>query len=152
MWLHLGNFLNHSISNFFTKVAQIFGNFWPILKDHFLVKTVASTFRGAAFGNIWATFYCNIWSHCWVESLYNKERCRVLVSNNGQTGRACRGMAWSYAAFVIKWLRPKGLLYTKSIFHSDIFEFGDTWASSLIRMYLLTIHTILSDETKRRFK
>ena len=49
---------------FLTKVAQIIGNVLGyFVKPHSYVKTVVATFW-ATFGNIWATFYSNNWSHC----------------------------------------------------------------------------------------
>ena len=61
----LGYFWKVLVTIFLTKVAQIFGDFWAILKNiTFKVKTNVATFW-ATFGKIWATFYklsaCHMW-------------------------------------------------------------------------------------------
>ena len=59
----LGDFRKFLVSKFITKVAQIFRDFWAILKRViFKVKTSVATFW-ASFGGNWATFHYNIWSH-----------------------------------------------------------------------------------------
>ena len=55
-------------TNLLTKVAQNFGYCLSyFVKHQFLNKTIVATF-GITFWKYWATFYCNIWSHWWVES------------------------------------------------------------------------------------
>ena len=54
------------VTKFLTNLAQIIGNFLCYFeKPHSYVKTGVAT-SWVTLGNIWATFYSNIWSH-WVE-------------------------------------------------------------------------------------
>ena len=60
----LGDFWKYSATKFLAKVAQIIGNILGYFEyPHSYVKTAVATFW-ATLGNIWATFYFNIWSHC----------------------------------------------------------------------------------------
>ena len=61
--IRLGDFCNFLATNFITKVAQMIGNFWGNFENHCILRQiVVVTFR-AIFGQTWATFYPNIWSH-----------------------------------------------------------------------------------------
>ena len=60
----LGDFLKFFMSNFTTKVAQIFGDFLSFLtRVTVKVITVVATFW-ASIGENLAPFYSNIWSRC----------------------------------------------------------------------------------------
>ena len=55
----LGYFWKFFMTNFRSHVTQIFGHFYGFMKNvTFELKTAVTT-----FGQNWATFYCNIWSH-----------------------------------------------------------------------------------------
>ena len=61
--IRLGDFCNFLATNFITKVAQMIGNFLGNFENHCILRQiVVATFR-AIFGQTWATFYPNIWSH-----------------------------------------------------------------------------------------
>ena len=51
----LGDFWKFLVSNYLSKVAQMFSDFWGIWKHHFYVKTALVTFLGN-FRKNWATF------------------------------------------------------------------------------------------------
>ena len=60
----LGNFWNFFVTNFISKVAQMFCDFLCSCENHhFLSQTGEATFW-VTFGETWATFYFKIWSHC----------------------------------------------------------------------------------------
>ena len=59
----LGDFLNFLVTNFITKVAQMFGIFLGSCENHcFLSKTGEATF-GATFGKTWASFISTLSGH-----------------------------------------------------------------------------------------
>ena len=59
----VGRFLTVLVTNYLQKLAKWYNYFLGLSeKHHFLVKTAVATFW-ATFGNIWAKFYFNIWSH-----------------------------------------------------------------------------------------
>ena len=59
----IGRFWKLLVTKFLSKVAQIIGNFLGYFeKSHSFVKNYAAT-SWVTFGNFWATFYSNIWSH-----------------------------------------------------------------------------------------
>ena len=59
-----GDFLKFLPTKFLTKVSQIISNFQGYFeKAHSYIKTASAT-SWVTFGNIWDTFYSNIWSHC----------------------------------------------------------------------------------------
>ena len=58
------NFWKLLVTKYLAKVAQIISNFKGYFeKPHSFVKTNVAT-SWVTFGNIWATYYSNIWSHC----------------------------------------------------------------------------------------
>ena len=60
----LGDFWKFLATKFVKIVAKIICNFLGLFwKPNYYVKTGVATY-GATFGNIWATFHSNIWSHC----------------------------------------------------------------------------------------
>ena len=59
----LGDILKFRMKYFVSKVAQMYSDFWAILKNiPFQIKTALATFW-AIFGKNWATFNFSIWSH-----------------------------------------------------------------------------------------
>ena len=77
----LGNFWKFRATSYPTKVAQMYGDFWAILKNitclvctqqsHCIFKdsmmviyVIAVDSFWAIFGKVWGRFYFNIWSHC----------------------------------------------------------------------------------------
>ena len=58
----LGDFLNFLVTNFLTKVAQIFWQLFGLFKIMFHVNMIWLLFR--QYWENWATFYFIIWSHC----------------------------------------------------------------------------------------
>ena len=50
-------------SIFFTKVAEIFGNFLGYCEKHYFVSRNCCGYLLAIVWKMWATFYSNIWSH-----------------------------------------------------------------------------------------
>ena len=60
----IGRFLKVLGNKISSKSSQIIGNFLGYFEyPHSYVKTAVATFW-ATLGNIWTTFYFNIWSHC----------------------------------------------------------------------------------------
>ena len=69
----IGRFLKVLDNKILTKVAQIISNFLGCFeKPHSYVKTAVGT-SWVTFGDIWATFYSNIWSH-WCRSMKAKQQ------------------------------------------------------------------------------
>ena len=58
----LGDFLNFFVTNFLTKVAQIFWQLYGLFKIMLHVNMIWLLFR--RYWENWATFYFIIWSHC----------------------------------------------------------------------------------------
>ena len=52
------------VTNFLTKVGQIFGNFLGYCEQHYFSCKNCCGFFLYLVWKIWATFYSNIWSHC----------------------------------------------------------------------------------------
>ena len=68
-------------------IGNFFGN---LKKPYFHVKTAVATFW-TTFGNIWAAFYSNIWSH-WVSRPYDLcNRINCLVGT-----RSLSGYVWAF--------------------------------------------------------
>ena len=62
---HIELFLEFLGNKFYYKADQMFDDFLDSCENNrFLSQTGDSTFW-ATFGKTWATFYFNIWSHCW---------------------------------------------------------------------------------------
>ena len=60
----IGGFLKVLGGKLLTKVSHIISNFLGYFeKPHNYIKTATAT-SWVTFGNIWATFYSNIWSNC----------------------------------------------------------------------------------------
>ena len=64
----LGDFLKLLVTNIPTKVAY--------LEKHYLLSKYGFGYFWATFGNIWVTFYFNIWSHCFTRSTPELELTR----------------------------------------------------------------------------
>ena len=65
----IGRFLEFLGNKFYYKVAQMLVDFLGICEKHcFFSQTGQATFW-ATFGKTWATFYFNIWSHCFQRPL-----------------------------------------------------------------------------------
>ena len=60
----LNNFWNFLVADFITKVAQMFSGFLGSCENHRFLTRTGEAILLATFGKTWATFNCNIWSHC----------------------------------------------------------------------------------------
>ena len=73
----LGDILKFRMKYFVSKVAQMYSDFWAILKNiPFQIKTALATFW-LTFGKIWATFNFSIWSHRGNDILW--EFCTIFL-------------------------------------------------------------------------
>ena len=76
----------------------MFGDFLSFFEEgHIQSKTVVATFR-ASFGETWATFYSNIWSH-WLEGNNSNEK----ISFDSKTKTCADGQNKKAKSWLTHW-------------------------------------------------